>query len=359
MTRLSFKTYGNLARDVRWAIKFLPNDIDLIVGVPRSGMIPAYIIAAFLNLPVSSLDEYLNDITPSSGDRPVVYKRNNFEKKKVLVVDDSVNSGSAMGKVKRRLEEKDKGDNYVFFAAYATNQGKKFVDYYAFSCEQPRIFQWNYLYHTILQNACFDVDGVLCIDPTPEQNDDGEKYIDFILNAKPLYIPNYKIKALVTSRLEKYRKETEEWLKKNNVQYEELYMLDLPNQKERIRQRAHGKFKSKIYSQLEGCYLFVESEREQAIEIANATNKPVICLPTDEMFPSSDVEIQTSPLFQSDGDIDCIKEKLKAIEKDLSALRKSKSFALGNLFFRSIRNPYKLIMLPLNFVRILVKSKDI
>lgn len=50
-----------------------------------------------------------------------------------------------------------------------------------------------------------DIDGVLCADPTPEENDDGEKYRHFLLNTPPLFIPKVTIGTLVTSRLEKYR----------------------------------------------------------------------------------------------------------------------------------------------------------
>ena len=35
------------------------------------------------------------------------------------------------------------------------------------------------LNHTTLEKACFDIDGVLCVDPADEQNDDGENYTDF------------------------------------------------------------------------------------------------------------------------------------------------------------------------------------
>ena len=355
MTKLTFKTYSQLAKDIRQAMKILPGDIDLVVGNPRSGMIPSYMIGAFLNLPVASLDEYINDIIVSSGDRPLA-REFNKDKKKVLIVDDSVDSGSAIRGVRAKLEEKNKGDSYVFFAVYASNRGKKFVDYCAVSCEKPRIFQWNYLYHSILENSCFDVDGVLCVDPTPDENDDGQKYIDFILNAKPLFIPNYKIKALVTSRLEKYRKETEEWLKKNDVSYERLYMLNLPSQKKRLKQMAHGKFKAKIYNELGDCYLFVESEREQAIEIAKETNKPVVCMSTDEMFPSNEVVVK-STIFKSSNEATLLEEKMRLIEHDLISLKKSKSFALGNLFFRSIEKPYKILTFPINFVRILFAKK--
>jgi len=311
MATLNFKTYSQLTKDIRKAIINLPKDIDLVVGIPRSGMIPAYMIGSFLNLPVASLDEYLNNAIVSSGSRPVISRNETI--KKVLIVDDSVNSGGTLSKVKNKLIEKNEDIEYAFFAAYATDESKVLVDFYASICNQPRIFQWNYLYHDILSTACFDVDGVLCEDPTEEQNDDGERYIDFILNAKPLYIPNYKIKALVTSRLEKYREQTQVWLKKNNVQYETLYMLDLPSKEERIKQGAHGKFKAEIFNSLTECCLFVESERSQAIEIANITKKAVISLSTDEMFPSSEIELHNA----YGGGVD-IKGKEKLEKKDIS-----------------------------------------
>jgi uncharacterized HAD superfamily protein len=129
-----------------------------------------------------------------------------------------------------------------------------------------------------------DMDGVLCIDPTHEQNDDGKKYIRFIENAKPLYIPSYKIYAIVTSRLEKYRNKTEEWLKINNVHYEYLYMLDLPNAQVRRQMKIHAAFKAEIYSKLKNTRLFIESEPQQARSIAELSGKPCICVSTDEYF---------------------------------------------------------------------------
>ena len=146
------------------------------------------------------------------------------------------------------------------------------------------MFQWNYLNHINIETSCFDMDGVLCEDPTDEQNDDGEKYIEFLINARPLFIPQYKIRAIVTSRLEKYRTYTEDWLKKHNVMYENLYMLNLPNKEARIKANAHAKFKSKVYKKLSKTKYFYESDREQAIEIFNLTGKPTICVGTDEIF---------------------------------------------------------------------------
>lgn len=147
----------------------------------------------------------------------------------------------------------------------------------------PRLFQWNYLNHAVAGRACFDIDGVLCFDPSEEQNDDGPKYVDFLLHARPLYIPGYKIAALVTSRLEKYRPQTEQWLRENGVQYDKLYMLNVASKEERIRLGCHADFKAETYKRLDDCILFVESNSRQARQIAekaesrSSARKPTKC----------------------------------------------------------------------------------
>lgn len=43
--------------------------------------------------------------------------------------------------------------------------------------------------HGILKKACLDIDGVLCVDPTPEENDDGPRYREFLLTPNPYSFP--------------------------------------------------------------------------------------------------------------------------------------------------------------------------
>lgn len=97
-------------------------------------------------------------------------------------------------------------------------------------------------------------------------------------------IPAYMIAALVTSRLEKYRPQTEQWLRENGVQYDKLYMLNVASKEERIRLGCHADFKAETYKRLDDCILFVESNSRQARQIAEKSGKPVICAETDEMF---------------------------------------------------------------------------
>lgn len=47
--KLSYKSYGDLIFDIKRNIVKIPSDIDLIVGVPRSGMVPAYMIGLALS----------------------------------------------------------------------------------------------------------------------------------------------------------------------------------------------------------------------------------------------------------------------------------------------------------------------
>ncbi len=122
-----------------------------------------------------------------------------------------------------------------------------------------------------------DLDGVICQDPTVEQNDDGEKYIDFIKNSKPKFVPTNKIYAIVTNRLEKYRPETTEWLKKYGVKYQQLIMLDLQTKQDRLKINPAVVHKGVFYKKSEAV-LFIESSYNQSIDIATTSGKPVYCV---------------------------------------------------------------------------------
>lgn len=276
-----YRNISDLNQTILKRLNVLPRDFDLIVGIPRSGMLPANLLALYLNRPYTDIDSFLNGHVYKAGERGQFFDIKSF--KKVLVVDDSIASGSALKKSKARLVEMEKQFDISYCVVYLVPGKENMVDYFFEEVPLPRYFQWNVFNHTSLEKACFDIDGVLCIDPTEEQNDDGEKYIDFILNAPPLYIPGAKIGTIVTSRLEKYRPQTEEWLEKNNVKYNELVMIDLPNMEARQKAGNHASHKAKTYAS--GPYvLFVESDLSQALEINRITKKPVLCTANFEMI---------------------------------------------------------------------------
>ncbi len=267
-------------------LSILPRDFDLIVGIPRSGMLPANILALYLNKPLTDLNSFVNGHVYKAGERGQFFDIKEF--KKILIVDDSIASGSALEKCKTSIKDISQNFEISFCVIYVIPGKEKLVDYYFESVPLPRYFQWNILNHTSLEKACFDIDGVLCPDPTEQQNDDGPLYKDFILNAPPLFIPGAKIGTIVTSRLEKYREETEIWLKKNNVKYKKLEMLDLPDKEARIKAGNHGQFKASVYGSSTDYILFIESNYHQAVEINHITKKPVLCTENFQMIFESE-----------------------------------------------------------------------
>lgn len=277
-----YRNITDLNQIILKRLNIIPRDFDLIVGIPRSGMMPANLLAFYLNKPYTDIHSFLNGHIYKAGARGQFFDIKDF--KKVLVVDDSIASGSAMIKAKESLKELTSDFDISYCAIYVIPGKEKMVDYFFEVVPLPRYFQWNILNHSVLEKACFDIDGVLCIDPTEDQNDDGPKYIDFILNAPPLFIPGCKIGTIVTSRLEKYRKETETWLINNNIKYKDLVMLDLPDKKARQKANNHAAHKAKTYKSSNDYVLFVESSINQAIEINKITKKPVFCTENFEMI---------------------------------------------------------------------------
>lgn len=278
---MNYRSISDLNNTILRQLHVIPRDIDLIVGVPRSGMMPANLLALYLNLPYTDIHSFVNGYVYKSGARRQFFDASDH--KKILIVDDSIASGSALRECQTMLNHLKLKYQIKYCAVYATPESEKLVDFPLEIVNTPRYFQWNIFNHTTLEKACFDIDGVLCKDPSKAQNDDGLKYISFLLNAAPLYIPGSKIGTLVTSRLEKYRKETETWLKLNGVQYEKLVMLDLPDMKARQLANCHASHKAKEYKSSR-YNLFVESDLMQAIEINKLTKKPVYCTQNFEMI---------------------------------------------------------------------------
>ena len=277
---MQYRTFSDLSTLIRRNIHRVPHDIDIVVGIPRSGMIPAYMIALYLNKRVTDIDSFILGKIVEAGERAKYIRQTTI--KKVLIVDDSVCSGCAMNKAKEKLLPILSQYEFVFMSPIVTTIGRSYVDLYLEIIDDARIFEWNVFHHSLLSHAALDIDGVLNIDPV--MDDDGVIYSTFLDTATPLFVPTVKINTLITCRLEKYRKQTEKWLQSHHVQYEKLIMLDMPPKSERIKWGKHGEFKANYYKQHNDLFLFIESNRSQASIIAELSNKPTLCVETNELL---------------------------------------------------------------------------
>jgi len=278
---VNYKSVNDLFDTIRRNSFRLQKKYDLIVGIPRSGCLAAYGVALNLNLPAQSLQEYKLGLAPEHGTTraPVSEKK---AKRRVLIVDDSAHSGRSLEIAKNSIAQI--GDEVTTCAIYSHNKCEVEPDLYFEQVSIPRVFEWNLFHRTDTINMCFDLDGVFCEDPTDYENDDGEKYKTFINNVAAKNIPTYEIGDIVSARLEKYRPQTEQWLKKNGIKYRNLHLIDLPSAVERQKLAPHASFKASIYGRLTESKLFIESDARQAREIADMTGKPVFCMETNDIF---------------------------------------------------------------------------
>lgn len=274
-----YVSYAQLSTAIRTQLHAIPGDVDLIVGIPRSGMMPAYQIGLFLNRVVCDIDAFIAGSSISHGHtRKVgIALTSPRQARHILLVDDSIATGTSMQKALARIQESGYTGKVSTCAAIAAPSLQSSVDVSFITLPLPRMFEWNAFHHGCVENACFDLDGVLCVDPAAHDNDDGPRYEAFLSSAQPLFRPTLRIGHIVSARLEKYRGLTEGWLRAKNISYGQLHLVDLPSRAERIRLGAHCSHKIRVYRET-GASMFYESDLGQAREIAEGSGKPVLCV---------------------------------------------------------------------------------
>lgn len=284
---MNYRSISDMANCIRANAHRVPRDVDLVVGIPRSGMLAADIVALGLNVGVTDLYSYLrNDPIKSGSSRGTRGRlpRHAHDADHILLLDDSVYFGNAMDEARRLLSEAQAKSCITTCAIYAAPASIGLVDLAFEVVPLPRAFEWNVLHRKELSRYCVDIDGILCADPTERENDDASGYLAFLAGASPRIVPSHPIGHLVTSRLAKYREQTEAWLAQHGIEYDTLHMLEGVDAETRRREGLHAKFKAETYRRLRDTILFIESDPEQARFIAQTSGKPALCFPTQEFF---------------------------------------------------------------------------
>lgn len=318
----------------------LPRDIDLVVGVPRSGILAATLVSLTANIPMTDLDSFLAGRIYTSGitKRRAALDRQHADMRKILVIDDSIAGGNAIRDARDKIAAAGIQGDFVYAAVFGLQPQHQETDVVLEVVPHPRMFQWNFMHHIFLEQCCVDIDGVLCLDPTEEENDDGPIYEKFLAEARTLLGPTRKIGWLVTSRLEKYRKLTEAWLAKHEIKYDHLIMLDLPSKAERQRLGAHGSFKAEFYRKSDAI-LFIESEHEQALRIAKLSGKPVLCVETNIVsFPDT---LSLPALEQAARNLPARLRQINSPEGRKSVVKKAARTLLGERGYETLKNRVK------------------
>ena len=252
-------------------------DVDLIVGIPRDGIIVAYLISIYRNIPFTDLDSYLAGRSYTPGIKHRVSKDFERNVRSILLVDDICSTGSAMRDAKARLPE----SNVQVYAGvvYAARPEEKLregiIDCYGCEVIGPRHYQWTHCDTCHLPGTMMDIDGVLCPDWTGG-DDTGTEYENW-LQTVPLKIRPKNVGALITWRREEHRGITEAWLKSKGVTYSNLIMA------ERDKWMSVAEYKAYYYKRSDA-RLLIESNPKQSKQIYELAHKPVVCFMTNEAW---------------------------------------------------------------------------
>lgn len=283
---IPYITYSDMVTDIANNIHKIPHDIDGVIAIPRSGLMPGSVISNILNLPITTVDVFSNTLDFNSaflgkGVRKI--RSNNTHK--FIVVDDTIFNGTAMAKAAETLEHSALGAmcEFEYWCVYCEKPQmldkypvkhciKDVSDIWEQSSMKVILYEWNRFHHypVIASRMLYDLDGVLVMDPPADTNT--ELYEAYIKNPIPKYIPTSPI-SICTFRLTKYKDVTIQSLKDLGVEVASLCMFDgTYEQRSRV---SPSVYKASFYKD-SPFVLFVESNDEQARLINKLSGKPVM-----------------------------------------------------------------------------------
>lgn len=267
----------NLALTLEWTKTLPVANFDVVVGVPRAGLLIANLLASKFGKPLSTPELFVEKKVwfPT----PLLFKN----MRRILIVEDSVDRGIALKLAQSQIQKMFPQVQVETASLFATKNAQDFLTYFYKKQVGAGFFEWNML--TSLASAApllVDCDGVLAENCRFDAITQSSQYIAWLDSAKPYMIPTYSFEGIMTGRLEKHRGQTEAWLQKHNVRYKKLLMLDLPDEAERNLEKvvAH---KVRCIKSLSPFWVW-ESSIVEAKLIRKQVNALVLCVDTMELL---------------------------------------------------------------------------
>lgn len=258
---------ARLAADSIRLAGMLPPDVTAVAGIPRSGMIPAAIIAAHLHLPLYQLTEGGELARLGTGGR--ARHLDGEEAGRLAVIDDTVYAGGAMRRARRGPRGK-----VTFAAVYVRAGFAGLVDHHVATLGDMHLLEWNVcnsgpfvggaMSPAYADGIALDLDGVIVHD-----SESGGPVGSPYLVPRKLRCP-----LVVTGRTEADRAVTEAQLRTLGVAWDRLVMF--PGERTPDDPLEIAAHKARHYA-ASACGLYVESCPVQAEEIFRLARRPVAC----------------------------------------------------------------------------------
>jgi adenine/guanine phosphoribosyltransferase-like PRPP-binding protein len=197
-----------------WIDSF-PEHYDLVVGVPRSGMLVASIIACKLGCPLTTPRLYRENHWWSSRLLPSLAPD---AVRSILLVDDSIDRGTSMANAKA-LVETVPGDTRITTAALIAQRKEavEMVDLHHRFLEHPTLFEWNLMHAKPMTYLSVSLEGIL---------------------DKPGRRPAYEIDLIIAQGSKGDRAQKEAWLHERGIRYRELALLGAQTKSELLASKC-------------------------------------------------------------------------------------------------------------------------
>jgi len=274
-----FVTMERLQQDVRTLSSMIPPETSMIVGVSRSGVTIASMIAMLLHLPFSIIRQSMGDVIEAGNGWRLT--GNTGGQGPAVVVDDTCMTGNSFKQVMPIVWRSLPGA--ISAAVYVNPLARLKPDLFVRELPHPHLLEWNLFNSVFGPGMACDFDGILCADCDPRDDDDGDRYRGFLLTATPKYmVRKTRLPLIVTARLEKWRKETEQWLACHGIACDQIIMGPWASNRERAKVDI-GQWKGGHFSEFMRRRhrikppLFVESDERQARRIAEVSGGVVVC----------------------------------------------------------------------------------
>jgi hypoxanthine phosphoribosyltransferase len=279
----TYITTERLAADTVRLARELPADIDLVVAIPRSGLIPGSVLAATLHAPLHTV-RGTRVQHAGHGARLDREKHQALEPRHVLIVDDTAARGRAMTAALPVVARAFPRARVTRAVIYSHPAGRHAVDLCAAILPGPHYLAWNWANAGHGASMAMDFDGVLCEDCPGGSDDDGERYARFLATTRPLAWPRRRpIHTIITARHRRYEGQTRDWLGRHGLAVDHLVMRDWDLDPATPFAQQIAAWKA-LHLSRTGLPLMAESCPIQAEAIARLTGKAVLCPAAERVF---------------------------------------------------------------------------
>lgn len=287
-----YKSINDMNDAILRGLEKFPTDADLVVGIPRSGLLAGNMISLYLNLPLTDLKGLGERRLLGNGKRPLPGSSERVfeDARKIIVVDDCVSRGTEMLKTKKLIEEWGYADRVVYASVFCFPERPDIADINLEIIPRPMCFQWSCMHTPEINSNCVDLDGLLAARIAPESAKTKKSYLEQLSIANPIFTPTVEIGCIFAHRPEFSRDVTERWLEQHRIKYKRLILLpddvyENSNEHTKIADVFSSIFKEEQYR------LYLSGDDRVSAEVADQTGKPVMSIRNSSMLNiSSDAE---------------------------------------------------------------------